>query len=357
MYIREDTDLQVMYELVTPVLYDEVVVQDLGQFLRGIEDSSLSNSADDVNQPSAPQHKLQLLAKVKKLHIVPSSTRDTVSPWFILTNKAYEFPSPELCDIDILGRADIDGLQEANRIIDGSGARYEDLRRALSSLKSVSFGAWTDSRWTFYATAEPTPYRQHGSLPIDDTDTRSILDEVTRSWSIFREVDMCVVLGQGIFSVFPAVADSDLNSQTGMRIIHNGTFDTLRHIYNYPGPSRIYLGTDWLEAHRNSLAQRTDTQEPFRSYGWAMYLSAPRRSWSDERIAAFKRSSMELCIVPRGDGIKKEQEALARDVKEALELYHEEACKTKGDARLWKDRLKVLVGEEVPACPCCGSMS
>jgi Ser-tRNA(Ala) deacylase AlaX len=72
-------------------------------------------------------------------------------------------------------------------------------------------------------------------------------------------------------------------------------------------------------------------------------------------MSAFKLSTVELCIVPGGVGDLDDQEALARDVKEALELYHEEACKTKADARLWKDRIKISVGGDVPACPCCGS--
>lgn len=346
-----------MYSLVAPILYREVVVQDLGRFLRGIEDVPKDDLAVDFDESAVPQHKSQLLSKTRKLYLIPSSTREFVRPRLVLTNKAYEFPSGELCEVDALGRSDLDGMQEANRLLDDYKTRNKDADWIFRNLESVSFGVWTGKRWGGYYASEPTPYRTHGSLPINDPDTRSVLDEATRSWSVFRNIDMCVTLGQGIFSVFPPVADSDILSQSGMRVIHNGTFSTLRYIYNYPGPTRIYLGTDWLEAYRNSLSVRSDSREPFRSYGWAMYLSAPRRNWSDERIAAFKRSSMVLCIVPRGFGDRKAQDSLSREVKEALELFHQEACKTKGDARLWKDRIKILVGEEVPACPCCGSKS
>lgn len=349
--------IQAMYGLVAPILYAEPIVQDLGLFLRGIEGPPPDSPAsrDESIEPRPPFHKRQLLKRVSKLHIVTASRRDYVRPYLRLPNNPHEPSHSTSLDIDVLGRADLDGMQEANRMLGLSETGHGKSHRIFPNLHTVSLGSWDDGRWAAYLPTVPTPFRQPGSFDLKNRDLWSVVDETIKPLSIFQGVDLCVVLRQGMLSVFPPICRTEMTPQSRIRIIHNGPFDDLRHIFTYPGPARIYVSTDSLARYRDNLTLPSDTVEPFRSYGWAIYISAPQKSWSQERMSAFKLSTVELCIVPGGVGDLDDQEALAREVKEALELYHEEACKTKADARLWRDRTKILVGREVIACPCCGS--
>lgn len=64
-------------------------------------------------------------------------------------------------------------------------------------------------------------------------------------------------------------------------------------------------------------------------------------------------SSVEICLVSK-DGDDQGLH-LAVKVKAALEEFHEEVVKRKGKERLWKGKVKILVGDDIPVCPCCGT--
>lgn len=53
---------------------------------------------------------------------------------------------------------------------------------------------------------------------------------------------------------------------------------------------------------------------------------------------------------------KQRQVDLAVKVKTALEEFHKEVVERKGKDRLWGGDVRILVGDQVRVCPCCGTM-
>lgn len=124
-----------MYEIVTPILYREPVVQDLGLFLRGIERPlpagnavAHPNSIDHVEP--LPLHKLHALALVKSLHLVHASSHHPITLVATRLEREkirldrnggygrYAFAGDySLCHTDSLADNDINGWNKAETII------------------------------------------------------------------------------------------------------------------------------------------------------------------------------------------------------------------------------------------------
>jgi hypothetical protein len=64
------------------------------------------------------------------------------------------------------------------------------------------------------------------------------------------------------------------------------------------------------------------------------------------------RMELEICLVPEEEG-NEGQLQLARDVRDALDAF-ERASKELDGSEEYIGRLKILVGDDIPACPCCG---
>ena len=65
--------------------------------------------------------------------------------------------------------------------------------------------------------------------------------------------------------------------------------------------------------------------------------------------------SLELCLVSRdGDYLLLD---LAVKVKHALEKYREDMLRRQENDRIRQGVVRILVGEEIPVCPCCGTTS
>jgi hypothetical protein len=61
-----------MYQIVSPILYEAPVVQNMGLFLQGIEvprPTRRGKKTDDAVNHGAPYHKMELLGHVKQLHM------------------------------------------------------------------------------------------------------------------------------------------------------------------------------------------------------------------------------------------------------------------------------------------------
>jgi hypothetical protein len=62
---------------------------------------------------------------------------------------------------------------------------------------------------------------------------------------------------------------------------------------------------------------------------------------------------VEICLVTSPDAPEDELQ-LARDVKSAVDDYHDTAAESEDMVKGYRGEIKIFTGDEVPACPCCG---
>jgi hypothetical protein len=343
---------------VTPVLYREPVVQDLGLLIRGIE-RPLANGLDldhagaISSDEEVPLHKLHVLALVKNLHLVHASSRTAVTPEFRTINKPHEFPSSDLCDVDVLGRMDLDGMKNAYTIAERARKVHGESFPIFQNVEHLTLGSWDDGRWsTYYA-----DFRRglNGRAVLPDNELPTIVAQLEPSLSILRSRVTCRRLEDGLYSGSPPSAskNTDLGRGPGMNIIHATSIDD-KLDRSYEGLTRIYIDIAFFVRYNDNLSQRSARNlEPFKSYGWLLHRMSSYRMTDTEPASAVP--SLELCLVSRdGDhwGLD-----LALEVKEALDKYRKDVLDRKGKDRIRHGGVRILVGDEVPVCPCCGMTS
>jgi len=356
--LRDLADIQRMYAIVTPILYREPVVQDLGLLIRGIErpladgidiDHAGSITSDEV----VPLHKLHVLALVKNLHLVHASSRTAVTPAFRTTNKPHEFPSSDLCDVDVLGRMDLDGWRNAHTIAERGRKVHGDGFPIFQNVEHLTLGSWDDGRWSAYY----ADFRRGitGREVLPDNELPTIVAQAEPSLSILRSRFTCRRLEEGLYSGTPPSASkkTDLGRGPGMTIVHATSMDDKLN-RSYEGLTRIYINIAFFIRYRDNLSHMSARNlEPFKSYGWLLHRMSSYRLTDMEPASSVP--SLELCLVSR-EGDQKGLE-LALEVKEVLERYRKDVLDRKGKDRIRHGEVRILVGDEVPVCPCCGMTS
>jgi hypothetical protein len=147
-----------------------------------------------------------------------------------------------------------------------------------------------------------------------------------------------------------------------LSIIHQKRLESM---HSYPlGPTRVYATTKDLNKfgiHLDllvlSLCFDREKNPFFRSrtpIRDSEAASGSATSWSSiygsgRHEAALQKVNLEICLVPRDAGHLQ----LAMDIKDALDKFHEAAKKVDGTDGHW-GVLKILVGDDIPPCPCCG---
>jgi hypothetical protein len=355
-----------MYAIVTPLLYREPIVQDLGLFMQGIEKplpagttSTYNHSLQISSDEDLPVHKLHALALVRNLHLVHASSSNAVTPQLCTTNKAYEFPSSDLCHADKLGRADLDGWRDANTIIKKAKEVHGESFPIFQHVEHLTLGAWDDGRWSAYGArtgTNPQGGLMEGSMV--DHDIKTVLRDLKACLEILRSKHTCRRPPMGPYSTLPPNIGlvSESSSTRGISIVHATSLRDIRLYDSYPGPVRVYANVGLFELYETSMVHhRTELDEPFYSFEWLLY--PPRQV----RGNVPKGTLAEICIEPKStyhkatDVEKQRQVDLAVKVKAALEEFHKEVVERKGKERLWGGDVRILVGDEATVCPCCGA--
>lgn len=354
-----------MYAIVTPLIYREPIVQDLGLFIQGIEKPLPAGKTFDHGlhigtHEDLPLHKLHALSFVRNLHLVHASSSDAVTPQLCTTNKAYEFPSSDLTHADKLGRADLDGWRDANIVIKRAKEVHGESFPIFQQVEHLTLGAWDDGRWSSYGSR--TAINPQGGIMVGlmvEADIKTVLRSLRGCLEILRGKNTCRRSPMGPYSTMPPniVLLSETNSTPGISIIHASSLRDIRLYDSYPGPVRVYADVGLFEQYEASMVyHRTESNEPFHSYEWILYpLSSVRANVAEGTL-------VELCIVPKStyrsaaEEEKQRQVNLAVKVKAALEEFHKEVVQRKGKDRLWGGDVRILVGDQVQVCPCCGAM-
>jgi hypothetical protein len=343
---------------VTPVLYREAVVQDLSLLIRGI-DQPLADGIDIDHAGSissveeVPLHKLHVLALVKNLHLVHASSRVAVIPEFRTTNKPHEFPSSDLCEVDALGRMDLDGWKNAHIIAERARKVHGEALPIFKNVEHLTLGSWDDRRWSAYY----ADFRRGltGLAVLPDNELPTIVAQLEPSLSILRSRATCRRLKDGLYSGNPPCASKNtaLDRGPAMTVIHAASMDDKLN-RPYEGLTRIYINITFFVRYKDNLSQMSARNlEPFKSYGWLLHRLSSYRMTDTEPASTVP--SLELCLVSR-DGDQSGLD-LALKVKEALEKYREDVLARKEKDRIRQGEVRILVGDEIPVCPCCGTTS
>jgi hypothetical protein len=349
-----------MYAIITPLLYREPIVQNLGLFIQGIEKplpDAMTFDHDPYICPVEvlPLHKLHALALVRKLHLVHASSSKLVTPLLCTNNKAYEFPTGDTCDVDSLARADLDGWRDAITITKRARNTHGESFLIFQHVEHLTLGAWDDGRWaTYIANISGNP----GAHDLQaDKDIKTVIHQLGSCLDILRSKHVCRRLTKGPYSNVPPNigVSSEARPALGISVVHAKSLRDIRLYDSYPGPVRVYADIGLFEVHETNLVNRRETEEPFKSYDWILYpINAIRANVA-------KGTVVEICMVPKnswrkvGRTEKQMQLDLALRIKAALEKFHEEVVERKGKDRLWGGDVRILVGDQVPVCPCCGA--
>jgi hypothetical protein len=189
-------------------------------------------------------------------------------------------------------------------------------------------------------------------------DIKTVLRDLKACLQVLRSEHTCRRPPMGPYSTMPPNIGlvSESISTPGISIVHATSLRNIRLYDSYLGPVRVYANVGLFEQYETSMIHhRTELDEPFYSYEWILY--PPRQV----RGNVPKGTLLELCIVPKStyhkapEVEKQKQVDLAVKVKAALEEFHKEVVERKGKDRLWGGDVGILVGDDVPLCPCCGA--
>lgn len=373
--LKVSSSQQTLYQVVSPILYDSPIVQNLGLLLLGIE-----TPRSDDDQHSIPYHKTTLLDQVRALHIIHASSRIPNSVIHCYMASSYSPPweslKSDVEDADTLGRADLDSWMLAAHLID----RYHKLQSPqcllFKDLRALMAGTWDDHRWQHYLRTwvdeeirpdfydSDNPYIVEAGLEIEDM-PRSVgeIEEVkveSRTptalfigtlWKIFRTgvgerglIDCC-------WKPNTAIDLSDIG--TGLNTIHGldehgGPYGTQTRVYI---PTSTTMWRDFVPIDFGPLILYADRDGS---------LVFKRRTLDDllephynAGTTAVDAKELDVCIVPAYGGHAAPM-AEAGEVKQALETFCGKR-ENKAYVEKYLSNYNMLVGDKVPACPCCGS--
>lgn len=379
-------------------------MQNIGLFLQGIEKpmpgedgfSAHIRSIDPTEQ-LVPYHKKMLLGLVKNLHIVHASSDRPMGKVFMLAQgQVRHMATLEARRGDILGEMDLSSWIMAR----GLNRSYW-LRGAFKNLKSISFGARDSGRWSTYHEHDRFTWRHKLYMKLNDSESEgddsglSILsgEEMETRWKRTAERPACpdkaindiirtIFTGTGSLDICyhpHAFIELDLKSskKRTLMVVHNIEMHSIPHRLN--GLTRVYATTSTLQKHLHDDKWAYPVAGlilGFDSQAKPVFRLPPPPSTSDlaiedehalSRLRAlrlrqrpslaehkdhWRQTHVEICLLPAHERDDSHLQ-LARDVRDALETFQKASRDNKGIQK-YLGKLKIIVGDDIPACPCCG---
>jgi hypothetical protein len=152
--IEDTANVQSLYKVASEVLYHSPIVQNMGLFLVGIDKPYPRPSSVDTTKCAGFAHKRYLLAQVRKIHIIHSSTNRPLESVYMQSASTGNPKESLSCNADQLGQMDLQGWILASSLINGEkqagrGFTHED-RSYFHRLETIAYGRWDDGRWDIY---------------------------------------------------------------------------------------------------------------------------------------------------------------------------------------------------------------
>lgn len=314
--------------------------------------STEAHDDEITDNTPVPYHKQALLNLVTNLHIVHASSSIplTVDDCYLVM-PSYESCTVitlEECRADRLGKMDLDGYILADDIT----RRMEPDHPTFNRLKTLALGVWDDGRWKTYVTRYCIAGAAANQSILDSDDKETRLAHIFRRPPIYYVED---ILKRTFHDARSHLACSRPNPIFETMWAHpiKGRGLTIRHEPDLRSgdpyssvPSRFYVTTETFGT--------IDFGEFFMRRFPVGYLCPrnpvffiPLHRYQDDLGAP----DLELCISPKTQG-DEGQLRLAREIKEALETFRQ---RNKKYAKKHLQKFRILVGDEIPPCPCCGS--
>ena len=349
---------------------------------------------------------------MKSLHLVHHSSQDPVGEDYedVYMSSADRPPwtaeNLEECEADVLGAADLDGWIMADHLI-GLAGQMKGRPVLFENLTSLSFGVFDDGRWESYRGMWEDGYEEEPEDGEDSEDSVRVKNMRDRDmhnsedeWDSEEEwnsededlygpravwdrnrrnlrnvcptsaiVDiLCKVFYGGarqlpIDTCFNPRAGIDISDiGTGLNVIHGPSLRS----YGYRDRTRLYMNTDPVDANVFSMAFGRDLGPLSVAWDYPHHLRFRPITFDSEdgnddedkeeglrRLNLLATRELEICITPTIEGSEIQMQ-VARQAKEAVDTFcQQEENKEYVDKFLAKYR--VLVGDEIPACPCCES--
>jgi hypothetical protein len=294
--------------------------------------------------------------------------------------------------------------------------RSINLRGVFRRLESVSFGTWDTGRWESYRKDEDRQISLDGSDDSDsesdgdDNNHLKVPSHTHSQWVKYRLgrhacPDLAINRILGKIFTGPQNADTCWNARSMIQLdFRPGTKDTLMVVHHsqlneieevpyHANKTRIYVSADGLreptmdvmifgslclaydydlkpvfrletypdsdsdstsdsDSDSDSGSDSSDPVIPTNQSGPQLQTGQRRQAAPHDPHSELKGMNLELCLVPSVEGNEMELQ-LARDVRDAWEKF-ERDLQNKGGREEFTGRLKIYVGDESPACPCCG---
>jgi hypothetical protein len=358
-------------------------------------------------------HKIELLGNIRKLYIIHASSSYPQGHLYMI-HQGRSRSTVELlnCKADGLGTTDLLSWIMASQLV-----RSINLRGVFRQLQSVSFGTWDTGRWKHYRDDEDRQISLDGSDDDSDSDSDGddnnqlkVASHTHSQWVKYRLgrhacPDLAINRILGKIFAGPQNADTCWNARSliqldfrpgkkeTLMVVHHSQLNEIEEVPYHPYKTRIYVSANGLKApimdvmifgslclaydydmkpvfrletYSDSDSDSTsdsnsdsdsgsDSSDPVISTnqsGQQLQAGQRRQATPRDPHSELKSMNLELCLVPSVEGNEMEL-LLARDVRDAWEKF-ERALQNKGGREGYTGRLKIYVGDESPACPCCG---
>lgn len=279
----------------------------------------------------------------------------------------------ETCRADRLGTTDLEGWILAANIIDL--VKPFNWQQAINfrSLQCLSLFAWDDGRWEKYGRDSYDEEMNQRSfnrsigrnmhvdaiaktVGVQDIGSSSPGERVAPTVSIARILEPVLVRARSTFACGHVSTINDLRYIKGRKVEHQTHFPQQCHFGDRP--SRLYSTTKAFDpsvtTYGFDIGGLNFCYDGHRKPVFSI-PSGPVDIGRARNIGTWEPATpdLELCIVPEIAGDERQLQ-LARDIKEALEAFRQKDETTKEYAEIYLTKFKILVGDEVPPCPCCG---
>lgn len=304
------------------------------------------------------------------------------------------------CHADELGQRDLDAWIRADDLINHLIPRSRD-NKIFEGLQSLAFGGWDHGRWETYLSQAWADIRPSYSwrLHSDDSSAENSESEAqgNRSMRLSVMTKEVEVTRKPALNVYP----SGLILWVLKRILDGNERKNL--CYNTRSLNFLDFGSKFTALHKAGLGQSmSQISDRTRFYTtikdlqialsrpnsmdslWSVRLGPLSLHLDSQRQPVFRAVSVDpalssatdhvngfgsdfesdmynaylakkvwkICLLPEIEGDEGELK-LARDVRDALTKY-EEASQTKDKTNGYLGKFEILVGDDIPACACCG---
>lgn len=384
-------------------------------FLEGIQNPPKRHVVHRFKQIRL-HHKLELLGNIRKLYIIHASSSNARGHLYMI-HQGPSRSTVELfnCKADGLGTTDLLSWIMASQLVRSINLRGVFRQLQSVSFGTWDTGRWESYRED--EDRQISLDGSHDSDSDSDSDDNNQLKAATHTHSKWIKYRLgkhaCpdLAINRILTKIFtgPQNADTCWNARSliqldfrpgtkeTLMVVHHAQLDEIDEVPYHPHKTRIYVSADGLreptmdvmifgslclaydydmqpvfrletysdsgsdsdstsnsgsDSDSESASDSSDPVVPTNQPGQQLQTDQRRQATPHDPHSELKGMNLELCLVPSAQGNVMELQ-LARDVRDAWETF-ERTLRNKGGREGYTGRLMIYIGDECPACPCCG---